>query len=171
MTQQLNCQSPAKVQQPRRWMKLQQPKQHLGLYKVQCVRDRSAVFQWLSLPYITFWYIFFFTEISTPLTEPQTSRRPRFLTSNRSKRNAVRRCPKNVLLPGVSSLKGAHFHYKVSAFIKGIVWHFEELSSSRLKPFSISYKAVIYYVSAGCLATSFWEVMKLALQAKKAFGT
>ncbi|XP_010750166.3 EF-hand calcium-binding domain-containing protein 14 [Larimichthys crocea] len=43
-------------------------------------------------------------EISTPLTEHQASRRPRFSTSNRSKRN-VRRCPKNVLLPGVSSLK------------------------------------------------------------------
>ncbi|XP_070774990.1 EF-hand calcium-binding domain-containing protein 14 isoform X2 [Enoplosus armatus] len=44
-------------------------------------------------------------EISTPLTEPQTSRRPRFLTPNRSKRNAETTCPKRVSLPGVSSLK------------------------------------------------------------------
>lgn len=44
-------------------------------------------------------------DISTPLTEPQMSRRPRFLTPKRSKRNAGRRCPKSVALPGVSSLK------------------------------------------------------------------
>lgn len=44
-------------------------------------------------------------EISTPLTEPQSSRRPRFLIPNRSKRNAVMRCPKSVSLPGVTSLK------------------------------------------------------------------
>lgn len=37
--------------------------------------------------------------------ELQTSRRPRFLTPNRSKRNAETRCPKSVVLPGVSSLK------------------------------------------------------------------
>lgn len=44
-------------------------------------------------------------EISTPLTEPQSSRRPRFLIPSRSKRNAVTRCPKRVFLPGVTSLK------------------------------------------------------------------
>ncbi|XP_068593605.1 EF-hand calcium-binding domain-containing protein 14 [Cebidichthys violaceus] len=44
-------------------------------------------------------------EVSTPLTEPQTSRRPRFLTPNRSKRNAEATCPERVFLPGVSSLK------------------------------------------------------------------
>ncbi|KAM9350181.1 EF-hand calcium-binding domain-containing protein 14 isoform 2-T2 [Symphorus nematophorus] len=44
-------------------------------------------------------------EISTPLTESQMSRRPRFLTPNRSKRNVERRCPESVFLPGVSSLK------------------------------------------------------------------
>ncbi|XP_076600638.1 EF-hand calcium-binding domain-containing protein 14 [Chaetodon auriga] len=44
-------------------------------------------------------------EISTPLTEPETSRRPRFLTPNRSKRNAETRCPRTVFLPGVRSLK------------------------------------------------------------------
>jgi len=44
-------------------------------------------------------------ERSTPLPEPQTSRRPRFLTPNRAKRNAETRCPKRVSLPGVSSLK------------------------------------------------------------------
>ncbi|XP_042354225.1 EF-hand calcium-binding domain-containing protein 14 isoform X2 [Plectropomus leopardus] len=44
-------------------------------------------------------------EVSTPLTEPQTSRRPRFLTPNRSKRNAKTSCPERVFLPGVSSLK------------------------------------------------------------------
>ncbi|XP_040911317.1 EF-hand calcium-binding domain-containing protein 14 isoform X2 [Toxotes jaculatrix] len=44
-------------------------------------------------------------EISTPLAEPHTSRHPRFLTPNRSKRNAETRCPKRVSLPGVSSLK------------------------------------------------------------------
>lgn len=43
-------------------------------------------------------------EISTPLTKTPTSRHPRFFTPNRSKRNAVRRCPKSVALPGVSSL-------------------------------------------------------------------
>uniref|UniRef100_A0A3Q1HSU6 EF-hand calcium binding domain 14 n=1 Tax=Anabas testudineus TaxID=64144 RepID=A0A3Q1HSU6_ANATE len=42
---------------------------------------------------------------STPLAEPQTSRHPRFLTPNRSKRNAETRCPKRVSLPGVISLK------------------------------------------------------------------
>ncbi|XP_039999224.1 EF-hand calcium-binding domain-containing protein 14 isoform X2 [Xiphias gladius] len=44
-------------------------------------------------------------EISTPPTEPHTSRHPRFLPPNRSKRNAKTRCPKKVSLPGVSSLK------------------------------------------------------------------
>ncbi|XP_053185874.1 EF-hand calcium-binding domain-containing protein 14 [Scomber japonicus] len=44
-------------------------------------------------------------EGSTPLPEPQTSRRPRFLTPNRAKRNAETRCPKRVSLPGVTSLK------------------------------------------------------------------
>lgn len=44
-------------------------------------------------------------EQSTPLTEPRTSRRPRFLTPVRSKRNAETSCPKTVFLPGVSSLK------------------------------------------------------------------
>nr|XP_019963587.1 PREDICTED: EF-hand calcium-binding domain-containing protein 14 [Paralichthys olivaceus] len=47
-------------------------------------------------------------EISTPLTELHTSRRPRFLTPKRSKRHALKnktRCPKRVSLPGVSSLK------------------------------------------------------------------
>ncbi|XP_070830607.1 EF-hand calcium-binding domain-containing protein 14 [Chaetodon trifascialis] len=44
-------------------------------------------------------------EMSTPLTEPETSRRPRFLTPNRSKRNAETRCPRTVFLPGVHSLK------------------------------------------------------------------
>nr|XP_046263389.1 EF-hand calcium-binding domain-containing protein 14 [Scatophagus argus] len=44
-------------------------------------------------------------DMSTPLTEPQMSRRPRFSTPNRSKRNAEPRCPKSVLLPGVASLK------------------------------------------------------------------
>lgn len=50
----------------------------------------------------------FYIEMSTPLTEPQASRRPRFLTPNRSKRNVETRCPRTVFLPGVSSLKGAH---------------------------------------------------------------
>ncbi|XP_029308782.1 EF-hand calcium-binding domain-containing protein 14 [Cottoperca gobio] len=44
-------------------------------------------------------------EVATPLTEPQKSRLPRFLTPNRSKRNAETICPKRVLLSGVSSLK------------------------------------------------------------------
>ncbi|XP_071379779.1 EF-hand calcium-binding domain-containing protein 14 isoform X1 [Centroberyx affinis] len=44
-------------------------------------------------------------ETSTQLTDPQTTRRPRFLSPNRSKRNARRGCPKTVSLPGVSSLK------------------------------------------------------------------
>lgn len=44
-------------------------------------------------------------EISTPLTEPQTSRRPRFLTLNRSKRHARAKCPKKLSIPGISSLK------------------------------------------------------------------
>ncbi|XP_028283081.1 EF-hand calcium-binding domain-containing protein 14 isoform X2 [Parambassis ranga] len=44
-------------------------------------------------------------EISTPMTEAQRSRRPRFLTPNRSKRNAVTNCPERVSLPGVTSLK------------------------------------------------------------------
>ncbi|XP_054870819.1 EF-hand calcium-binding domain-containing protein 14 isoform X2 [Amphiprion ocellaris] len=44
-------------------------------------------------------------EISSTLTEPQTSRRPRFLTPNRSKRHAKTRCSKWLSLPGVSSLK------------------------------------------------------------------
>ncbi|XP_038573828.1 EF-hand calcium-binding domain-containing protein 14 [Micropterus salmoides] len=43
-------------------------------------------------------------ERATPLTEPQKNRRPRFSTSNRSKRNADITCPK-VFLPGVNSLK------------------------------------------------------------------
>ncbi|XP_044076492.1 EF-hand calcium-binding domain-containing protein 14 [Siniperca chuatsi] len=47
------------------------------------------------------------TTKATPggVQEPQTSRRPRFLTPNRSKRNAETACPKRVVLPGVSSLK------------------------------------------------------------------
>lgn len=46
------------------------------------------------------------TEPATPLAEAQTSRRPRFSTPARSKRNTGKRCPKNVFLPGVTSLKG-----------------------------------------------------------------
>ncbi|KAK2822486.1 hypothetical protein Q5P01_022551 [Channa striata] len=37
--------------------------------------------------------------------EPQSSRHPRFLTPNRSKRNAETRCPERLYLAGVSSLK------------------------------------------------------------------
>ncbi|KAK2895201.1 EF-hand calcium-binding domain-containing protein 14 isoform X1 [Channa argus] len=44
-------------------------------------------------------------ELSTPLAEPQTSRHPRFLTPNRSKRNAETKCPERLYLAGVSSLK------------------------------------------------------------------
>ncbi|CAJ1072402.1 EF-hand calcium-binding domain-containing protein 14 [Xyrichtys novacula] len=45
-------------------------------------------------------------EISKPpLAEPQTSRHPRFLTPQRSRRNAEMACPERVLLPGVSSQK------------------------------------------------------------------
>lgn len=44
-------------------------------------------------------------EVSTPLTEPETSRRPRFLTPNRSKRNAETICPERLFLPDVTSLK------------------------------------------------------------------
>ncbi|KAI3374889.1 hypothetical protein L3Q82_021427 [Scortum barcoo] len=40
-----------------------------------------------------------------PSSEPQTSRRPRFLTPKRSKRNVNTTCPKRVFLPGVSSSK------------------------------------------------------------------
>ncbi|KAM3866204.1 LOW QUALITY PROTEIN: EF-hand calcium-binding domain-containing protein 14-like [Diretmus argenteus] len=43
-------------------------------------------------------------EKSAPSTDPQTTRLPRFLSPNRSKRNAGT-CPKMVSLPGVSSLK------------------------------------------------------------------
>lgn len=50
----------------------------------------------------------FTAETSTPLTETQTNRRPRFLSPKRSKRNAEMNCPKTVTLPGVTSLKGAH---------------------------------------------------------------
>ncbi|XP_069013596.1 EF-hand calcium-binding domain-containing protein 14 [Embiotoca jacksoni] len=44
-------------------------------------------------------------EISTPLTEQQASRRPRFLTPNRTKRRAETKCLRRVSLPGVSSVK------------------------------------------------------------------
>ncbi|XP_013885682.1 EF-hand calcium-binding domain-containing protein 14 isoform X2 [Austrofundulus limnaeus] len=44
-------------------------------------------------------------EISSPLNETQTSRRPRFLIPKRIKRNAGINCPTRVILPGVSSLK------------------------------------------------------------------
>ncbi|XP_037643797.1 EF-hand calcium-binding domain-containing protein 14 [Sebastes umbrosus] len=44
-------------------------------------------------------------EVSTPLTEPETSRRPRFLTPNRSKRNAETKCPERLFLLDVTSLK------------------------------------------------------------------
>uniref|UniRef100_A0A1A8FZQ1 EF-hand calcium binding domain 14 n=1 Tax=Nothobranchius korthausae TaxID=1143690 RepID=A0A1A8FZQ1_9TELE len=43
--------------------------------------------------------------ISTPMTELPTSRRPRFLTPKRAKRNAGRKCLTRLFLPGVSSLK------------------------------------------------------------------
>uniref|UniRef100_A0A3Q3SD18 EF-hand calcium binding domain 14 n=1 Tax=Mastacembelus armatus TaxID=205130 RepID=A0A3Q3SD18_9TELE len=44
-------------------------------------------------------------EISTPVAEAQTSRRPRFLTQKLSKRNAEAGCPSKVSLSGVSSLQ------------------------------------------------------------------
>ncbi|KAF7663165.1 hypothetical protein LDENG_00217270 [Lucifuga dentata] len=44
-------------------------------------------------------------ETSTPLTEPRTSRLPRFLSPKRSKRSAETGCPKTATLPGVASLK------------------------------------------------------------------
>ncbi|XP_006786462.1 EF-hand calcium-binding domain-containing protein 14 [Neolamprologus brichardi] len=43
-------------------------------------------------------------EITTPLTEPQTSRHPPFLTANRSRRHIWTKCPKTVSLPGIGSL-------------------------------------------------------------------
>ncbi|XP_054888881.1 EF-hand calcium-binding domain-containing protein 14 [Poeciliopsis prolifica] len=43
-------------------------------------------------------------EMSTPLTVTQTSRRPRFLTPRRFRRNAGTKCPGRVLLPGINSL-------------------------------------------------------------------
>ncbi|KAM6919053.1 EF-hand calcium-binding domain-containing protein 14 [Xenentodon cancila] len=48
---------------------------------------------------------FFLTELSTPLTEPHGSRRPRFASPKRYRRIAGVKCPKRVSLPGVSSLK------------------------------------------------------------------
>ncbi|XP_061588427.1 EF-hand calcium-binding domain-containing protein 14 [Cololabis saira] len=45
------------------------------------------------------------TELSTPLTEPHGSRRPRFASLNRYRWIAGMKCPKRVSLPGVSSLK------------------------------------------------------------------
>ncbi|XP_037313420.2 EF-hand calcium-binding domain-containing protein 14 [Pungitius pungitius] len=44
-------------------------------------------------------------DVSTPLTEPQTSRRPRFATPIRSKRNAETSCPEKLILSRVNSLK------------------------------------------------------------------
>ncbi|MED6248093.1 hypothetical protein ATANTOWER_026311 [Ataeniobius toweri] len=44
-------------------------------------------------------------DMSTPLTKPQISRRPRFLTPKRSKRNVGTKCPRRVSLPDVNSLK------------------------------------------------------------------
>lgn len=44
-------------------------------------------------------------DISTTLTKQQTSRRPRFLTPKRSRRNAGTKCPRRLLLPGVITLK------------------------------------------------------------------
>ncbi|XP_015238654.1 PREDICTED: EF-hand calcium-binding domain-containing protein 14 [Cyprinodon variegatus] len=43
-------------------------------------------------------------DMSAPLTKPQISRRPRFLTPRRSRRSAGTKCPKMLSLPGVTSL-------------------------------------------------------------------
>lgn len=45
------------------------------------------------------------TEILAPVTQPQTSRRPRFLSQDRVKRLVVSRCPQKLLLPGITSLR------------------------------------------------------------------
>uniref|UniRef100_A0A1A7X3F3 EF-hand calcium binding domain 14 n=1 Tax=Iconisemion striatum TaxID=60296 RepID=A0A1A7X3F3_9TELE len=45
------------------------------------------------------------TGISTPMTELPNSRRPRFLTPKRAKRNTGRKCPTRLFLSDVSSLK------------------------------------------------------------------
>lgn len=51
-------------------------------------------------------------EVSTPLTEPHTSRRPRFLTPNRAKREALKPCPRRVILYGIRSLKELEDFYQ-----------------------------------------------------------
>lgn len=89
-------------------MKLQKTKQNPWIQKVQY---RKKLFMpCFSLLYVTLVFVFpaVFSETSTQLAEPQTSRRPRFSTQSRSKRSAEKGCPERVFLPGVSSLKGAH---------------------------------------------------------------
>ncbi|KAK5860058.1 hypothetical protein PBY51_021561 [Eleginops maclovinus] len=57
-------------------------------------------------------------EVSTPLTEPHTSRRPRFLTPHRAKRNAETTCPKRVLLSGIGSLKDLEDIYQQAGIVR-----------------------------------------------------
>lgn len=44
-------------------------------------------------------------EIQPPVTQPQTSRRPRFISQDRVKRLVGSRCPQKLLLPGITSLR------------------------------------------------------------------
>lgn len=55
------------------------------------------------------------TVVSTAAAESQTSRFPRFSPQSRFKLSTQKACPEKILLPGVSSLKGAH-RIPVSAF-------------------------------------------------------
>lgn len=56
---------------------------------------------------------------STAAAESQTSRFPRFSPQSRFKLSTQKACPEKMLLPGVSSLKGAH-RISVSAFFLSV---------------------------------------------------
>lgn len=62
-----------------------------------------------------------FTVVSTAAAESQTSRFPRFSPQSHFKLNTQKACPEKMLLPGVSSLKGACPEKMSQPFLKYLV--------------------------------------------------
>ena len=126
------------------------------------LQDSSLYYRVFILPLVTFLIYFpplFFTEVSTPLTEPHTSRRPRFLTPNRAKREDLKPCPRRVILYGIRSLKGANYYSNLIAKLllnkKFGKYTYLLYAGIEMSPMSSSkHKAMIYEVSSSCLATT-----------------
>lgn len=110
-------QSAAGVKQPSVWTTARRtrrcptrPKVLCRTETVACGGNRGGGVHLNALPLVS-------TVISTAAAESQTNRFPRFSAQSRFKLSTQEACLEKLLLPGVSSLKGAQ-HFPVPAFFK-----------------------------------------------------